>query len=76
MPINYKDLKEELDDLLIKMGIPRILYYQSTKLRNYILIHHFESEHALRAIDLINQISMDYLNVYQTERKHCHEEVS
>jgi hypothetical protein len=56
MATNYKDLREELNELLQAMNVPRNYWYQSSKLWQYIATHFhlFKPNYAERAVEIIS----------------------
>lgn len=57
MPLNYKDLREELDEILLELEVPRELYHRLADLVVHLQISfpviEPKSTRALEIIDLI-----------------------
>jgi len=64
MPIHYKDLRDELDEILGYFNVPRILFYQLNALRMYLSsdvtlnfdFDHTEPAKVCRALEIIDEI--------------------
>lgn len=61
MPLSYKDLREELNNLLWHFNIPRNLYYQLINLREFLvknvtICNIEDNKKLLRAIEIIEEI--------------------
>jgi len=41
MVLNYKDLREELDDLLIQIEIPKFYWHQSNELKDHLFYNYY-----------------------------------
>lgn len=63
LPDNYKQLREELNDFLIELDIPKIYWYQLDKLNIYLNHYEYNSmsikdkEAIKRATELVHEIS-------------------
>lgn len=61
MPLSYKDLREELNQLLWHFNIPRNLYYQLINLREFLvknvtICNIEDNKKLLRAIEIVEKI--------------------
>lgn len=61
MPLHYKDLREELDNILWHYRVPRKFFYRLQDLRSYLIneveIHSVEDNvKILRALEIIREI--------------------
>lgn len=61
MPLYYKDLRDELDDILWHFDVPRILHYRLIDMRKYFIYNievHSEEDNkkVMRALEIINEI--------------------
>lgn len=57
MPSNYKDLFDELQEILTDMHVPRVLWRQSKKLNEFIANERFWCIKAHRAMEILHQIA-------------------
>lgn len=61
MPLCYKDLRDELNNILWHFEVPRILHYRLIDMRNYFVwkieLHSEEdNQKVMRALEIINII--------------------
>lgn len=61
---NYKQKREELNDLLIEMDIPKHLYFVLVELNLYIYQNKRFHPDAQKALDLIHEISYEKLTYF------------
>ena len=54
---NYKDKREELDDILYDMEVPKVLFYNLKELNLFLAHGRKEHPDCAKALDLIHEIS-------------------
>jgi hypothetical protein len=65
MIANYKEKREELNDLLYEMDVPRELFHNFTELNYFIANFKAEQPNAQQALDIIQEISPMVLTKYK-----------